>query len=374
MPRPITAHYSGICGRCSKPFPKGAQISYSTVGGATRRYYHYPECPTENGVTPEVAAVVEETAASVNAGATEPMAVLAQAMAPYLDEMISAKVDPEMLKAEIQDAVNKLAVPVQIEVKQGDVKIKVEGVQHKNFKRLLKRVTSGKHIYLYGGPGWGKSTAAAKVAEALNREFGYISLTMQTSDSRLIGYKDANGTYHPTLFRKLYENGGVFCIDEADNANGNTLTALNSTLANGQGAFPDGMVKMHPEFICIATGNTVGTGASAGFQDRRPLDAAFRDRFIFIEWEEDAKLERTIALGYNNNATRWIEWVQKVRAYVKTNQIRLVVSPRATYTGAELLRDESESVANVADEVLFKGLDADTVRRIVTANPFPEVR
>ena len=91
---------------------------------------------------------------------------------------------------------------------------------------------------------------------------GYIALTAQTSESRLFGYMDATGNYVKTRFYDCYVDGGVFVIDEADNASANLLTALNGALANGTGAFPCGNMKRHPDFVCLATGNTSGWGAN----------------------------------------------------------------------------------------------------------------
>ena len=165
------------------------------------------------------------------------------------------------------------------------------------FGRLLQLIQLRKHVYLHGGPGSGKSTASAEIAKALNLRHGYVSLTAQTGESKLFGFVDAHGNYQKTEFYTCYTEGGVFLIDEGDNASANLLTALNGALANGHAAFPNGNQPRHPDFVCIVTGNTSGWGANPMFPERRPLDAAFRRRFAFIEWGYDEAFERRLTLA-----------------------------------------------------------------------------
>jgi cobaltochelatase CobS len=230
----------------------------------------------------------------------------------------------------------------------------------------------GKHVYLFGGPGSGKSTAGFKVADALGVRHGYISLTAQTGESRLFGYMDATGNYVKTEFFTCYTEGGVFVIDEADNASANLLTALNGALANGHAAFPCGNLPRHKDFVCIATGNTSGWGANPMFPERRPMDAAFRERFVFIQWEYDLKFERRLAIAHNPNAAKWIDWVQMTRIYCASTYPKLMVTPRASIEGASLLG--MMPILDIANMLVFKGFDKDSVTRILSANPLPEVQ
>jgi hypothetical protein len=66
--------------------------------------------------------------------------------------------------------------------------------------------------------------------------------------------------------------------------------------------------------------------------------------------------------------------VQRVRAYCIKNHPRVLVSPRASFLGAEYIKDSRLPIDLIAEAVLFKGLDADSVRRIVADNPFPAVQ
>ncbi len=170
---------------------------------------------------------------------------------------------------------------------------------------------------------------------------------------------DAHGKYVTTELRKRYENGGVFILDEIDNGNANTLAVLNSALANDDCAFADGMVKMHEDFVLIATANTYGSGANAQFVGRNKLDDATLDRFDHVEWDYDNDLEMDIA---TNKA--WCADVQAIRKAVDDLKIKKVVSPRATFGGAKLLAS-GMSYDKVLFAKIWKGLTNDSVAKIL---------
>ena len=316
--------------------------------------------------------MISKPLAPVSLDASNPAQILAAMVQPYIQASV-ADVDKR-----ISDAVTKAIktamehLPVnRIEIVFPDLELKTIDGQHECFARLLKRVMRRKHVYLYGGPGSGKSTAGFKVADALGLRHGYISLTAQTGESRLMGYMDATGNYIKTEFFTCYTQGGVFVIDEADNASANLLTSLNGALANGHAAFPCGNMPRHADFVCIATGNTCGWGANPMFPERRPMDAAFRERFAFIEWGYDETFEKSLALAFNPNASTWIKWVQSTRKYAASTYPKLMVTPRASIEGAQMLLD-GETYPVIADELIFKGFDKDSVTRILAACPLPK--
>jgi MoxR-like ATPase len=61
---------------------------------------------------------------------------------------------------------------------------------------------------LHGNPGFGKSEAAFQISKLLGLNFDYITLVLQTSDTRLIGYKDGgtsivSSTTPPVTLQRL---------------------------------------------------------------------------------------------------------------------------------------------------------------------------
>lgn len=241
---------------------------------------------------------------------------------------------------------------------------------------VLNALTSDPRcVYLYGDPGGGKSYVAAQLAKVLNVPFYSLSLSPMSMPSLLMGYMDAHGKYSTSAFRMAYENGGVLCIDECDNTNGNLLATMNDALANGACGFPDGMVRMHPKFYVIGTGNTPGYGGTDAFPDRRALDTAFRDRFKFIEWTYDRDHERAVAWAMDSEnidaIDAWVSWVHAVRTFAQANCPEIHATPRAIYSAVPLLG--RLNVATVANMVLFKGCDVAMRERVLSACPLPSI-
>src|SRR5258708_39153821 len=105
-----------------------------------------------------------------------------------------------------------------IEVKKWDGTSINIGTAHRLVPKLLYYVSRRRHTYLYGPMGSGKSHAAAQVARALGLHYAYVSLNPQSPGSLLNGFIDAQGRFASTEFFRCYTEGGVFCIDELDNA------------------------------------------------------------------------------------------------------------------------------------------------------------
>jgi hypothetical protein len=228
---------------------------------------------------------------------------------------------------------------------------------------VCKAVKAKCNTWLVGPAGSGKTTLASHVASRLKLPFASISVCSQTTKTDLLGYLDAQGIYRSTSFRQIYENGGVFCLDEIDNGNANVLAVLNSAISNDSNSFPDKVVKRHPNFIVIACANTFGLGSTAGYVGRTQIDAATLDRFFFVEMPYDDGLESHIAGlsqvpspswdAEGNKVPKvdfWIDLVKKTRDAASKLGIKIIVSPRATYMGISLIKQ------NVPLQFLEKGL------------------
>jgi cobaltochelatase CobS len=283
----------------------------------------------------------------------------AKVVASLLDQLGGGSYDDSQITARL-DAVEKA---LNHSVKNVTVKVadlpKVEcGKVHKSFEKLLAVASNRLHAFLVGEAGSFKTSSAEKVAKTLGLEYSSISVCMQTTASSLLGYMDATGNYVSTEFRKRYETGGVFILDEIDNGNANVLSVLNSALANGSCAFADGMVAKHKDFILIATANTFGNGANAQYVGRNQLDSATLDRFVTIEWNYDEALEMAIASNKD-----WCAVVQKYRFAVSKLGLRLVVSPRATFQGEKLLASGLKE-KDVIKMVITRGASADQIKKI----------
>jgi MoxR-like ATPase len=242
------------------------------------------------------------------------------------------------------------------------VEVEVKPGRHKMFPALLRTCKARVNAMLVGPAGSGKTSAASQVAQELGLPFYAISVGGQTTQAQIIGYMDAGGTYRPTVFRFAYEKGGVFLLDEVDAGNANVLTVLNAALANSEYAFPNGMVKRHADFVCVAAANTWGQGADRQYVGRNQLDAATLDRFMGkVFWNYDEATEAAWA----GNAD-WTRRVQRIRAAVSGLKVRVMVTPRASIEGAKLL-NAGFSRSEVEDMTIFNATDADTKRKVLAA-------
>jgi cobaltochelatase CobS len=244
--------------------------------------------------------------------------------------------------------------------------VTLKGVQHKAFPDIMMAISAKCNTFLVGPAGTGKTTMVQQVAEALGLRFHAENLTAATTEYSLKGFTDANSGYKATPLRELFANGGVYLLDEIDNANPNVLGVLNSALSNGFMAFPDGMVQKHPEFIAVAAGNTYGNGATAEYVGRNPIDGATLDRFAFFNVDIDESVEDAMLAGFglpSAVAKTWITAVRQSRQNVATSGLRVIVSPRATANGASLLH-QGMSMDKVYNSTVLKGAKQDQVEKI----------
>lgn len=215
-------------------------------------------------------------------------------------------------------------------------------------------------MYLYGPAGSGKNTIAEQIAEALGVEFYYQNTLVTKFD--VSGYKNAQGEYEETPFYKAWKNGGLFFADELDNSTAEAIIALNAALANGYYTFPNSGEKVakHPDFHCIAAGNTNGQGATEEYCGRYQMDESSRDRFAFIEIDYNAKVEESICGGHLDI----LDFVRDLRSVTKSLQIKLICGYRAI---SRLAKFYDMSTKFVLDSFIFKGLAVDDIREIAAA-------
>jgi len=288
--------------------------------------------------------------------------IIISTIKPELDTHIDNKLNKELTKEKMTDRVKQAlldVVPRQIEIHNiENNKKKVLDEQHHTFDKLLKYVSTRTNSYLVGPAGSGKTKAAFEVAKALDISFYSMSVGPMTTQTQIMGYMDAVGKYVPSIFRKAYQEGGIFLFDEIDSANSSVFTCINQATSSDICSFPDGMTIRHKDFICLAAANTYGRGADRIYVGRNQLDGATLDRFSIIEWEIDEKLE--LRISSNNN---WTKKVQKIRKIILQEKIRHLVSPRASIIGGQLLAigiPESE----VEESVIWKGLDKEQIKKI----------
>lgn len=276
----------------------------------------------------------------------------------HAENIKQAKEDMDKVLAETQEAIK---TGLTIKIKTGAKVNKLSGLKHKSLEKLITLVSQNLSVLLVGMAGTGKTHAGEQTATALGIPFYALSVGAQTSKSDIVGFISANGTYIPTLFRKAYEQGGVFLMDEIDAGNSNVLIQINAALSNNYCAFPDGMIKRHKDFRFIATANTYGFGASRMYVGRNQLDAATLDRFAVLNWDIDENLEELLVP--NDLGKSWIKVVRAIRKHVIDSGIRSLVTPRATMRGHALLSVDLE-FNDVLQISILNGIPSDQHEKI----------
>lgn len=261
------------------------------------------------------------------------------------------KISPDLIREIVREELGKVAAR-EIKITIGDKETKISGRQHFCFNLVLKTSVLGCNVMMVGPTASGKTTLAAKVAEALGVPFYCLSCFPMMSPSKFEGYMDATGKYVPSVpYLALKEKkGAVLLVDEPDNGSAGVMTGLNALAANRCMTFPNGETVTAPEgFILIAGANTKGTGATREYCGRQRLDAATLDRFCMIEFPYDEGLEADLigitgvaspvldlAAGGKMTAKDWYELVKSARTQAAKMQLELIISPRAMIHGAKL--------------------------------------
>jgi MoxR-like ATPase len=265
------------------------------------------------------------------------------------------------LEARIKE-VAEMAGGVSIQINQQEPR-EIDGIVHHVFKKAFTILSANRQLLMVGQAGTGKSTLGKQFADALGLPFGFINCTSGMSESWLIGRLLPSGEYVSSQFVDLYENGGVFLIDEVDAADSNTLMILQQALSNGHMAVPSRPAKpiatKHKDFYVAVSGNTWGFGSSQ-YSARNVLDAAFLDRFTCakVVVEYDKKIEKSLTV----DCPEWADYLWNLRSKIEDNKLRRVVSTRAFSQGASLLA-HGMSEADVK-EIFFEGWTKEEVAKV----------
>lgn len=250
--------------------------------------------------------------------------------------------------AEIVDAkiaVAKLPRPFVVVLPDGKQN-KVEGA-HQQFEELMGIISEGhKNVLMVGPAGSGKTTLAKSVADGLGIPFKFISLSSGVTETHILGrtlpQSDGSWKFVASPFVEVYENGGVFLLDELDAADANVMVAINAALANGVLVTPDGLIrKRHDSCYIIGAANTWGRGGDHQYVGRNQLDAATLDRFVmsttYVEY--DSNLEESIAAALDSEvASSLLDWVRDLRQKIATYRLRRVASTRLIVGSVQALK------------------------------------
>jgi hypothetical protein len=275
------------------PFtPVKTNPDYTEVKPKPKHWHSSPPEPvfTEKQVTPPVDDMIAKASVGLAIKVKEMEDVIEALRKEIADVRTASVANVRVLKIELPD---------------GNV-VKLKG---KVFPRVYDRVLSlakcRRNILLVGPAGSGKTYLGKLISESLALSFGSVSCTAGMSESHLLGRTVPNLTtgenvFQGAAFLDCFEDGGVFLLDELDAADPNLLLCINTALANGYVNVPNRPKRpravRHKDFVCIATANTFGRGATRVYAGRNQLDEATMDRFRIgiVECDYDPSVEAAI--------------------------------------------------------------------------------
>ena len=218
----------------------------------------------------------------------------------------------------------------------------MKNLRHYKTDELIETLKTTGLAYLVGPAGTGKTTLAMDACVELfktpkddwkfKKHFAQISFSPDTTSAEMVGRSDINGVFHKSEVVRVFAEGGLILFDEIDNADASMLVKLNTAIANGQFATPEGIVRRHKDTVIVCTANTFGTGPDAMYVGRTRLDAATLDRFILstIEVDYDKALEKKIAMAIEDQTKRTLllNFVKETRKTIKDKKFRRLCSTR----------------------------------------------
>jgi cobaltochelatase CobS len=145
-----------------------------------------------------------------------------------------------------------------------------------------------------------------------------------------------------------YEGGGIFLLDEVDAADANMMLSINTGLANQYLNLPNRNEKpraeRHADFVCIATANTVGRGATRMYL-RNQLDESTIDRFRIgiVEMEYSREVETILCPNLTLRNRLW-----SIREKIARSGVRRIMSTRFL-EDAQVMLDNGWMVADIVD-------------------------
>ena len=241
------------------------------------------------------------------------------------------------------------------------------------WKYLVRSAMRAKNIMMTGAAGCGKTMAAKKLVEALDRPHFYFNLGA-TQDPRgtLIGNthfkKDQGTTFAESLFVKAIQTeDAVILLDELSRAHPEAWNILMTVLDQGQRYLRLDEHENAPT-IPVAKGVTFIATANIGneYTATRAMDRALVDRFIIVEMDmlnkdQESALLKDLHPGITVEQSEHIaEIASMTRKEVKADAPRITnsISTRISVEIAGLLED-GFTLAEAAEVAIYPFFDED---------------
>lgn len=205
--------------------------------------------------------------------------------------------------------------------------------------------------YIWGMHGTGKTTGFEQVCARTKRPFMRAQHTINTEEAHIVGQyivKDGATEFQPGPLTIAMIRGYVYCADEYDFALPSVLAVYQPVLEGKPLVIKDAppefrVVRPHPNFRFVGTGNTNGGGDETGlYQGTQIQNAANYSRFSIVQemGYMEAKIEAEVVAGQagieKRDAEKLVSIAKEIRESFRGGRISATISPRELIAAARL--------------------------------------
>lgn len=205
--------------------------------------------------------------------------------------------------------------------------------------------------YVWGHKGSGKSELFDQIAARTGRPMMRVQHTAGTEESHVVGQwvvRNGNTEFELGPLPLAMKHGWMYLADEYDFASP-AVTSVYQAVLEGkplvikEADAANRVIKPHPNFRFVATGNTNGSGDETGlYQGTNLQNSANYDRFGMVIYKEymkkadESKILQKRAGLVKEDADKLVEFAGLVRDAYKSSKISDTVSPRALINAGRL--------------------------------------
>lgn len=220
-----------------------------------------------------------------------------------------------------------------------------------NLKNAMLAIELNIPTYVWGHAGTGKTTMLEQICARTERPMLRIQHTVNTEESHIVGQWVARaGETHFELgpLALAMKHGWTYLADEYDFALPSVLAVYQPVLEGKSLVIKEAdaanrIIKPHPNFRFLATGNTNGSGDETGlYQGTSIQNAANYDRYGMVLQVRYMKpdLEQKILVNQTgislDDAKKIVDFANRVRESYEGNKISSTISPRTLINAAKL--------------------------------------
>lgn len=205
--------------------------------------------------------------------------------------------------------------------------------------------------YVWGHKGSGKSELLEQVAARTGRGFMRVQHTVNTEESHIVGQwtvRDGHTVFELGPLPVAMINGWTYCGDEYDFGLPSVLAVYQAVLEGKSLVIKEAdeanrIIKPHPNFRFVATGNTNGSGDETGlYQGTNIQNSANYDRFgmvihkTYMNKTAESKILQSRVGLVKEDADKMVDFAALIRDAYDASKISDVISPRTLIFAAKI--------------------------------------